>query len=236
MTSINGATVLVTGANGGIGTHFVNHALERGASKVYATARNPQVWSDNRIVPLTLDVTNPESIDAAVEAAPDTTILINNAGASPASPGILAHSDDEIRRNVETNFLGPLFLSRAFAPLLSQKGSAAIVNMHSALSWYAVMGIYSATKAALWSTTNSLRLELAPAGVQVVGVHVGWVDTPMAAHTTDPKTSPEDLVEATFNALEAGKHEVLGDETSTQLKASLSSPIEELYPQLKGGK
>ena len=154
-------------------TQFVHEALARGASKVYASARTPRAWDDERIVPLALDVTDPASIRAAVEAAPDVTVLINNAGASVSSPGILTHTDEEIRDNVETNFLGPLFVARAFAPVLSAKGEVGAIDIHSALSWYAVAGIYSATKAALWSATNSLRLELAPAGVHVVGVHVG---------------------------------------------------------------
>lgn len=233
MPSLNGSVVLVTGANGGIGTHFVREALARGASKVYATARTPRTWDDERIVPLTLDVTDPSSIQAAVAAAPDVTVLINNAGASPSSPGILTHTDEEIRTNVETNFLGPLFLARAFAPILAAKDESVIIDIHSLLSWYAVAGIYSATKAALWSATNSLRLELAPAGVHVVGVHVGYVDTPMAANSTDPKTQPADLVRTVFDAVEAGEYEVLADEASAQVKSGLSAPIEALYPQLK---
>lgn len=232
MPSLDHSVVLVTGANGGIGTHLVHDALARGATKVYATARTPRSWDDDRIVPLTLDVTDPASIDAAVAAAGDVTVLINNAGTSVATPGILTQTDAEIRANVETNLLGPLFLTRAFAPILTAHDRSVVVNIHSALSWYAVAGIYSATKAALWSTTNSLRLELAPAGVHVVGVHVGWVDTPMAAHTTDPKTDPADLVRTVFDAVEAGRYEVLADDTSVQLKAALSAPLEALYPQL----
>lgn len=232
MSSFKGAVVLVTGANGGIGTHFVHEALARGASKVYATARNPRSWDDERIVPLTLDVTDSASIRASVEAAGDVTVLINNAGASVPSAGILSHTDEEIRANVETNFLGPLFVARAFAPVLSANENSVLIDMHSALSWYAVAGIYSATKAALWSATNSLRLELAPAGVHVIGVHVAYVDTPMAANSTDPKTAPADLVNIVFDAVAAGEHEVLADATSTQLKAGLSAPLEALYPQL----
>ncbi|MFD6443516.1 SDR family oxidoreductase [Promicromonospora sp. NPDC060204] len=232
MPSLNGAVVLVTGANGGIGTQFVRQALDLGAAKVYATARNPRTWDDERIVPLLLDVTDARSIQAAVEAASDVTVLINNAGTSVSSAGILTHTDEEIRRSVETNFVGPLLLARAFAPLLSAKPGAVIIDVHSALSWYAVAGIYSATKAALWSVTNSLRLELAPAGVHVVGVHVGWVDTPMAAHTTDPKTDPADLVRVVFDATEAGQYEVLADVTSVQVKAGLSAPLEAVYPEL----
>ena len=232
MSSLNGAVVLVTGANGGIGTHFVHEALARGASKIYATARNPRTWDDERIIPLALDVTDQASIRAAVEAARDVTVLINNAGASVASAGILTHTDEEIRANVETNFLGPLFVARAFAPVLSAHENSVLIDMHSALSWYAVAGIYSATKAALWSATNSLRLELAPAGVHVLGVHVAYVDTPMAAHSTDPKTDPADLVAIVFDAVAAGDHEVLADAASVQLKAGLSAPLEALYPQL----
>lgn len=232
LQSLNGAVVLVTGANGGIGTHFVEQALERGAAKVYATARTPRAWNDERVVPLALDVTDAASIRAAVDAAPDVTVLINNAGAAVSTPGMLTHSDEEIRQNVDTNFLGPLFLSRAFAPILVANAPAALINIHSALSWYAVAGIYSATKAALWSTTNSLRLELAPAGVHVLGVHVGYVDTPMAATAEGPKVDPADLVRQVFDGLESGEYEVLADETSVQVKAGLSAPLEAVYPQL----
>ena len=232
LQSLNGAVVLVTGANGGIGTHFVEQALERGAAKVYATARTPRAWNDERVVPLALDVTDATSIRAAVDAAPDVTVLINNAGAAVSTPGMLTHSDEEIRQNVDTNFLGPLFLSRAFAPILVANTPAALINIHSALSWYAVAGIYSATKAALWSTTNSLRLELAPAGVHVLGVHVGYVDTPMAATAEGPKVDPADLVRQVFDGLESGEYEVLADETSVQVKAGLSAPLEAVYPQL----
>jgi NAD(P)-dependent dehydrogenase (short-subunit alcohol dehydrogenase family) len=205
----------------------------RGASKVYATARNPRTWDDERIVPLALDVTDPASIRAAVEATGDVTVLINNAGTSVSSAGILTHTDEEIRTNVETNFLGPLFLARAFAPILATRAESAIIDVHSAMSWYAVGGVYSATKAALWSATNSLRLELDPQGVHVVGVHVGYVDTPMASHVTDPKTDPADLVRIVFDAVEAGEYEVLADEVSVQAKAGLSAPLEAVYPQLK---
>ncbi|MCS5721692.1 SDR family oxidoreductase [Herbiconiux sp. CPCC 203407] len=237
MTSLNGAVVLITGANGGIGGHFVREALARGAAKVYATARSPREWDDGRVVPLSLDVTDPVSIQAAVEQALDVTVLINNAGTSVSTPGILTHTDEEIRQNVETNFLGPLFLARAVAPILSAKsGDTAIVDIHSALSWWAVAGIYSATKAALWSATNSLRLELQPQGVQVVGVHVGYVDTAMAAHAEGPKLDPADLVTQVFDTLEAGGYEVLADDTSVQLKAGLSAPLTAVYPQLTVGR
>ena len=164
MPSLNGAVVLVTGANGGIGTHFVQETLARGAAKVYATARTPRVWDDERVVPLALDVTDPASVQAAVESAPDVTVLINNAGISPTTTSLVDITEDEFRANMETNFFGPVLLARAFVPVLTAKKESTIVDIHSLLSWYATAGVYSVSKAALWSATNALRLELAPRG------------------------------------------------------------------------
>ena len=232
MPSLNGAVVLVTGANGGIGTHFVHDALARGAAKVYATARSPRTWNDERIVPLTLDVTDPASVNAAVAAAPDVTVLINNAGANPPSASLLDVTEADIRVNMETNFFGPVFLARAFAPILAATPESVLVNVHSVASWYGFGGIYSASKAALWSATNSLRIELAPKGVHVTGVHMGYVNTPMAAHADGPKMLPAELVTTVYDAVEAGQYEVLADELTAQVKAALSGPVEALYPDL----
>ena len=233
MSSLNGAVVLVTGANGGIGTHFVHDALARGAAKVYATARSPHTWDDERIVPLALDVTDPASIAEAVAAAPDVTVLVNNAGANPPSASLLEVTEADIRANMETNFFGPVFVARAFAPVLAAKPASVLIDVHSVASWYAFGGIYSAAKAALWSATNSLRLELAGKGVHVVGVHMGYVDTRMAAHDDGPKMQPAQLVTAVYDAVEAGEYEVLADELTTQVKAAVSGPIEALYPELR---
>jgi NAD(P)-dependent dehydrogenase (short-subunit alcohol dehydrogenase family) len=233
MPSLNGAVVLVTGANGGIGTEFVKDALERGATKVYASARTPRTWDDERIVPLELDVNDATSIAAAVAAAPDVTVLVNNAGALPARATILDLSEDQLRDGMETNFFGPVRLAQAFAPVLSSHPGAVMVNVHSVASWYAFGGVYSASKAALWSATNSLRLELAPRGVHVVGVHVGYVDTAMAAQATGPKLDPADLVRTVHDALEADEYEVIADELTATVKAALSAPIEALYPELR---
>ncbi|WP_406163718.1 SDR family oxidoreductase [Streptomyces sp. NBC_00882] len=232
MPSLDGAVVLVTGANGGLGTHFVHDALARGAAKVYATARSPRAWDDERIVPLTLDVTDPASIDAAVAAAPDVTVLVNNAGAIPPSASLLDVTEADIRANMETNFFGPVLLARAFAPILAAEPGSVLVDVHSVASWYAFGGVYSASKAALWSATNSLRMELAPKGVHVVGVHMGYVDTPMAAHAEGPKLLPTELVTTVYDAVEAGEHEVLADELTVQVKSALSGPVEALYPDL----
>ncbi|WP_326671525.1 SDR family oxidoreductase [Streptomyces canus] len=233
MPSLDGAVVLVTGANGGLGTHFVHDALARGAAKVYATARSPRAWDDERIVPLTLDVTDSASIDAAVAAAPDVTVLINNAGAIPPNASLLDVTEADIRANMETNFFGPVLLARAFAPILAATSESVLVDVHSVASWYAFGGVYSASKAALWSATNSLRIELAPKGVHVTGVHMGYVDTPMAAHAEGPKLLPAELVTTVYDAVEAGEHEVLADELTVQVKSALSGPVEALYPDLQ---
>ncbi|OZC76963.1 short-chain dehydrogenase [Rhodococcus sp. 06-418-5] len=233
MPTLSNSVVLVTGANGGIGTQLVHDALERGARKVYATARSPRTWDDDRIVPLTLDVTDPTSIAGAVQDAPDVTVLINNAGAIPPSASLLDVTEADIRANFDTNFFGPVLLARAFAPILAAHSGSALVDLHSVASWAAFGGAYSASKAALWSATNSLRLELAPRGVHVTGVHMGYVDTAMAAHADGPKLTPEELVRSVFDAVEADRFEVVADDLTAGVKAGLSGPIEAMYPQLR---
>ncbi|MDR6905063.1 NAD(P)-dependent dehydrogenase (short-subunit alcohol dehydrogenase family) [Agromyces sp. 3263] len=231
MTSLQGAVVLVTGANGGLGTEFVHQALERGAAKVYATARAPREWNDDRVVPLQLDVTDAASIAAVAAQASDTTVVVNNAGAS--APSTMLDADlDEVRALFETNVFGPLAVAQAFAPVLTANGGGALVDIHSALSWYAAGNAYSASKAAFWSITNSLRLELAPRGTQVVGVHLGYTDTPMIADLDVPKGRADDIVRRVYEGVEAGEHEILADDTAVWAKSTLSRTVLEQYPQL----
>lgn len=108
-----------------------------------------------------------------------------------------------------TRFFGPVFLARAFAPILAGKRGAVLVDVHSVASWYAFGGIYSASKATLWSATNALRIELAPMGIHVTGVHMGYVDTRMAAHADGPKMLPTQLMKTVYDAVESGEYEVL---------------------------
>jgi NAD(P)-dependent dehydrogenase (short-subunit alcohol dehydrogenase family) len=143
-------------------------------------------------------------------------------------------TDADIRTNMETNFFGPVFIARAFAPILAAKHESVLVDVHSVASWYAGGGAYSASKAALWSATNSLRLELATEGVHVTGVQMGYVDTRMAAHAEGPKMLPADLVTKVYDAVEAGEYEVVADELTVQVKAALGGPVEALYPELQG--
>ncbi len=232
MPQLSGAVVLVTGANGGLGRELVEQALARGAAKVYATARRPQEWNDARVVPLTLDVTDADSVRAAVAQAQDVTVLINNAGTSVESDTLLALSDEEIRDVMEANFFGPVAMTRAFAPVLAVSETSAVLNLHSVLSWIALTGAYSASKAALWSATNSFRVELAPQGTQVTGVHVGYIDTAMARGVDAPKTSPGEVARKSFDGLEHGDYEIIVDEISARVKLGLSGPISGLYPVL----
>ncbi|WP_020107135.1 SDR family oxidoreductase [Nocardia sp. 348MFTsu5.1] len=233
MVDLKDATVLVTGANGGLGTEFVNQALALGARRVYAAARNPREWSSDRIVPLRLDVTDAESIAAAAQEASDVDVVINNAGT--LLPGkLLDQSIDEIRGLMDTNVYGPLLVTKAFAPVLASRGGGAVLNVHSVLSWLAIGGSYSVSKAALWMTTNVLRLELASQGTQVVGLHLGYTDTPMVAGVDAEKNDPADVVRDAYAGLEAGATEVLADDVSAAVKAGLAGPIEALYPQVVG--
>ncbi|MER6565096.1 SDR family oxidoreductase [Streptomyces sp. NPDC001093] len=231
MTAIEGATVLVTGGGRGIGKMLVEELYGRGAGKVYATARDPRTVTHPGAVPLALEVTDPASVTAAAEQAEDVTILINNAGASVRA-SYLDSPMEEVRRDLETNFYGPLLVTRAFVPIIERNGGGHILNVHSALSWLADGTPYGASKAALWSQTNSLRLKLQPRGIAVTGLHVAYVDTDMTSGVDAPKADPRDVAVAALDGIEAGAHEVLADDTTRWVKSQLSAGLEALYPQL----
>jgi NAD(P)-dependent dehydrogenase (short-subunit alcohol dehydrogenase family) len=234
------STVFVTGANGGLGSQFVRQAVELGATKVYATARRPQNWNDPRIVALPLDVTDDTSIVAAAAAAADTTIVINNAGISLWPDRILTDDMDKIRKTFEVNFFGALAVARIFAPVVGANGGGAFLHVHSVLSWMVGdpagqgggHGAYSASKSAMWSATNSLRLALADQGTHVLGLHFGYTDTPMSDDIIDDKADPADVVRIAYAALLAGEYEVSADDRSRQAKQQLSRPLEDIYPRL----
>ncbi|MBE1489216.1 SDR family oxidoreductase [Plantactinospora soyae] len=231
MASLNGATVFVTGANGGLGTAFVEAALERGADRVYAGARTEKKWGDARVVSLQLDMADPASIDRAAGQAGDTTILVNNAAIFPRGD-LLSAPIDDITTTIETNLTGPIRLTRALAPAL-RSANGALVNVNSVLSWFAVGKAHSVSKAGLWMATNAFRLEFASDGVQVLGVYPGPTDTPMQpGEDRSGMSKPSDVVASVFDALEAGEYEVLLDEMTKKVQAALSQPISALYPTL----
>ncbi|MFI6402069.1 SDR family oxidoreductase [Streptomyces sp. NPDC050548] len=231
MTDIEGSVVLVTGGSRGIGRALVQALYERGAKKVYATARDPKTVTHPDAVPLALEVSDPASVAAAAEQAQDVTILINNAGAA-VNANFLDSPVEDIRREFETNFYGPLLVTRAFVPIIERNGGGHILNFHSVLSWVGLAGSYSASKAAFWSQTNSLRLDLKPRGIEVTGLHVGYVDTDMAAHVDGPKSTPESVAAQALDGIESGAFEVLADDLTRQVKAGLSAEGGALYPQL----
>ena len=231
MTALKGANVFVTGGSRGIGKALVEEVYARGAAKVYATARDPRTVPHPDAVPVALEVTDPASVAAAAVQAQDVTVLINNAGASVAA-SFLDSPLDDVRREFETNFYGPLLLTRAFVPVIERNGGGHILNVHSVLSWIALGGSYSASKAALWSQTNSLRLELQPRNIAVTGLHVGYVDTDLTAGVDDPKSDPRDVARLALDGIETGAHEVLADDISRQVKVGLAHDLTALYPQL----
>ncbi|MBU2670865.1 SDR family oxidoreductase [Actinoplanes bogorensis] len=226
MTTIKDSVVLVTGGSRGIGKALVEELFQRGAAKVYATARDPRTVTHPDAIPLRLEVTDEDSIAAAAAVASDVTILINNAGAA-AGASYLESPLADVRRDLETNFYGPLLVTRAFVPVIKH-----LLNVHSALSWLADGGPYSASKAALWSQTNSLRLQLRERGIKVTGLHVAYVDTDMTARITAPKVNAVDVAAAALDGIESDAYEVLADDVSRQVKAGLAGDLTLLYPQL----
>ncbi|SCX56765.1 Short-chain dehydrogenase [Klenkia marina] len=230
---IHDAVVLVTGANRGIGARFVEQLKARGAGKVYAAARDVRTIEADGVHPVELDVTDPEQIAAAARAAGDVQILVNNAGISTGT-GLVIGDEQAIRREMDTNFYGPLLMTRAFAPVLAANGGGAVVNVVSALSWFATpgSGAYAASKAAAWMLTDSTRLELAGQGTHVVGVHMGLVDTDMAAEIQAPKIAPAELADAALDAVESGAQEVLADDWARLVKRGLHLDPAQRYEQL----
>lgn len=231
MTSIEGSVALVTGGSRGIGRALVQGLYERGAKKVYATARDPRTVTHPDAVPLALEVTDPASVAAAAEQAQDVTLLINNAGAS-VNANFLESPVEDVRREFETNFYGPLLVTRALVPVIERNGGGHILNVHSVLSWIGLLGSYSASKAAFWSQTNSLRLDLKPRGIEVTGLHVGYVDTDMAAAVDAPKSAPGDVAAQALDGIESGAFEVLADELTRHVKGRLAEDVAAMYPQL----
>jgi NAD(P)-dependent dehydrogenase (short-subunit alcohol dehydrogenase family) len=229
---ISGSVALVTGANRGLGRHFALHLLERGASKVYATARTPELIDVPGVEVLRLDITDPSSVAAAAAAAADVTLLINNAGIT-THQNLVSGDLEKVRLEMDTHYFGTLNVVRAFAPLLAANGGGAILNVLSVLSWisYDGAGAYSAAKAAEWSLTNGIRLELAGQKTLVTGLHLGAADTDMMAGFDVEKSDPADVVRVALDGIEAGKLEVLVDDASAQAKAALAADPSVVYPQ-----
>jgi len=224
---ISGSIALVTGANRGLGRQFAVQLLERGAAKVYATARRPELITIPGVVTLPLDITDAASVAAAAAAADDVNLLVNNAGVAFGAD-LVTGDLDKLRQEMDANFWGALSVIRAFAPQLADGG---ILNVLSVLSWIGFQGSggYAASKSAQWSLTNGVRLELAGQRTQVTGLHLGAADTDMTAGYDVPKADPAVIVKAGLDGLEAGDWEVLADEWSRVAKAGLAGDPRAYY-------
>ena len=232
---ITGSTALVTGANRGLGAQFAQQLLERGARRVYATARRPESVTLPGVEVLGLDVTDPEQVAAAARLADDVDLVVNNAGVNSGATLVTGDLAD-IRHDMAVNLFGPLLMARAFAPVLAANGGGAILNVLSGASWFVAPGntSYGVSKAAAWGLNDGLRIELAGQGTQVTSVLMGVVDTDMAAGYPGEKASPRDVVDRALDGLEAGASEVLGDDLVGAAKASLVMDPAERYAKFLG--
>jgi NAD(P)-dependent dehydrogenase (short-subunit alcohol dehydrogenase family) len=214
---VAGSVVLVTGANRGVGRSLVEALLGRGVARVYATARNVAALAPvesldpERIVSLEIDITREEQIRAAVTVADDVTLLINNAGILIPGAAIEAGRSN-LLEHLKTNFLGTYEMIRQFAPVL-ERSEGTILNIMSLQSMAGSMGLdgYSASKAAIYSLTQSLRPALAERGVQISGAYPGGIDTDMLSGLDAPKSSPQIVAQGILDGLEAGEREIFPD-------------------------
>ncbi len=218
-----GYVALVTGANRGLGRALVAALVEAGAAKVYAAARDERkvTVDGSRVVSLALDTTKPEQIAAAAKKANDVTLLVNNAGVS-TSQNVLTMSQAEIDADFRTNVHGMLAVVKAFLPVLERaSGSATIVNVLSltALASFPPLGGYSASKAAAYSITQSLRPELKAKNIDILAVLPGPIDTDMVKDLQMPKTSPADVARGLLAGIARGDEEIFPDPMAQQMGA-----------------
>ena len=231
---IKGAIALVTGANRGLGLHFVEALVEFGAAKIYATARNIDTLAplvrkhEGLVVPLGLDVTEQAQVDAVAEAAQDVTLLLNNAGVLDGRSLLEAPSLSGFEREMAVNVFGLARMCQAFAPIIEANGGGAIANMLSVacLVHWPPNGTYAATKAAAMSLTEVLQFELRDKGVEAFGIYAGWIDTEMASHAAVDKSSPDEVARNTMLGIEAGDSDIDATEGVIQTRIALQNDPE----------
>jgi NAD(P)-dependent dehydrogenase (short-subunit alcohol dehydrogenase family) len=220
---IEGSVALVTGSNRGLGKALVSALLEAGAAKVYAAARDASKVSsdDPRVVPLALDTSKPEQIAAAVRAARDVTLLMNNAGVA-SSANVLTASQAAMDSDFRTNVYGTLAVIKGFLPVLERaRGGAVIVNVLSLVSLgsFPALGGYSGSKAAAYSITQSLRPELKGKHIEILAALPGPIDTDMVKDLPMPKASPADVAKGLLPGVERGEEDIFPDPMAQQMGA-----------------
>jgi len=212
---IAGKSVLVTGANRGIGQALVEEALRRGATRVYAGTRRTGSHPDRRVTPVALDVTDAAQIRAAAQRVESLDVLINNAGVALyddlTDPAVL-------EQHLRVNLFGPYAVTQAFLPLLTRSRGALVNNLSvNALAPLPIIPAYSVSKAAAFNMTQSLRVLLAERGVTVHAVLTGPVDTDMTRGLDIPKAAPESVARAVFEGLEEGQEDIFPDPLSQSI-------------------
>ncbi|CAE6795456.1 SDR family oxidoreductase [Paraburkholderia haematera] len=234
---VEGCVAFVTGANRGVGASFVAKLLQEGARKVYAGARDVRApaYRDPRVVPVDLDITNPQQVARAAALASDVNLLVNNAGINRLEPLLAANDRDAARAEMEVNYFGTLDMIRAFAPSLQREGGA-IVNVSSILARVALPSMASlcASKAAALRMTEGARAELAPHGVRVLSILPGPIDTDMSRDFPPPKLPAAEVVDAALAALANGVDEVYVGAMAQQLAAGLAADRQAVQKSLAG--
>lgn len=231
--TITNKTVMITGANRGIGQALVNEALKRGAKKVYAGTRGALEHADPRVTALALDVTNASQIEQAAREVDALDVLINNAG--------IANYDDlsnldTIEQHLAVNLFGTLRVTRAFLPQLKRSKGAIVNNLSLvALAPLPVVPAYSISKAAASSMTQSLRAMLAGEGVTVHAVFLGPVDTDMARGLEIPKASPESVAQGIFDGLEKKEEDIFPDPASQSIAEGWRNGVAKAFERQYAG-
>jgi len=235
---IENSTILITGANRGIGRSLVISALERGAEKIYATARNIKsldqiiALDPQKIIPIGLDITNRNQVSDVANIASDVNILINNAGILAAG-SIIDDSLEMVIRDMDTNYFGTLNMIRSFVPNLKNNSESAIANVLSIVSLSNMPAIagYSASKSAAFSMTQAIRSELAKNNISVHSVYPGPVDTDMAKDFEMDKASPDDVAKNILDGIENGDDDIFPDQMSAQCHQMWESNPKDLEKQ-----